>query len=282
MTRSICEIGKGGEPAVWLDYYDYAATLLAHGHVPWFDQAQFASFHSMAQSLLRSDVISLSLEPLAAAWLSSNPILREAMKAKSRPGFPLRILLQDSQLRENVSGLLSPLRSSHGQKPLALVVPSPRRWLASAYQAAHGEALEAAVASDADEIDGASVFLADFLRSFAESDIDALVLMENPDEAPASEDQLSWYDPVINTARHYRWQIGVLDPAPVAPLSLGDTIDFCIAPSLAAGTLGGLMLDVDFWQGGTVLPLGKGQFRYAIIPLSANPETVLQQLARLR
>ena len=280
MANSILDIGQPGKPGVWLDFYAYAADLLAKGNVPWFDQAQFVSFHNTAQSLLQSDVISLPLERLAAALLDDN--LRTAMKAKSRPGFPLRTMLQDAKLRDTISGLLSPLRASQQQLPLVLLLPSPRRWLASAYQAAHGTALDAAVAGDGDEIDSAAVYLADFLRCFADANIDALLLQENPGEAPSGAEQWLWYDPVINIAKHYRWQVGGLDPAPTAALSIGTAIDFFIAPALAAGVPGGLMLSQDFWQGAEAPPLGSDLFRYAAIPAGATPETVLQQLAKLR
>lgn len=282
MTKSIFDMGQPGKTAVWLDYYSYAGALLTKGKVPWLDQAQFVAFLNTAQSLLHSDAISLPLEPLVAALLDANPDLRAAMKAKSRTSFPLRTLLGDETLREIATGLLTPLRASHEQPPLALLIPSPRRWLASAYQAAHGTPLDPEVASDGDEIDGAAVYLADFLRCFAESRIDALLLLENPGEAPANAEQWAWYDPIINTAGHYRWQIGVLDPAPLAPLSPGKGFDFCIAPTLAEGVPGGLIVDPAFWQGAAAPSLGTGQFRYAAIPAGATPEMVLQQLAKLR
>ncbi|MBI5920222.1 MAG: hypothetical protein HY847_01085 [Betaproteobacteria bacterium] len=280
MAHSILDISQPGKSGVWLDFYAYAANLLAKGNLPWLDQAQFVSFLATAQSLLRSDVISLPLESLAEALLDDD--LRAAMKAKSRPGFPLRTLLQDAKLRDTVTGLLVPLRASHPGLPLSLLLPSPRRWLAGAYQSAHGEALDPEVAGDNDEIDSAAVYLADFLRCFADSNIDALLLLENPGEAPSGAEQWACYDPVINIAKHYRWQVGVLDPAPAAPLSAGSGIDFCIAPALAAGTPGGLMLDPAFWQGAAAPSLEPGQFRYAAIPAGATPETVLQQLAQLR
>ncbi|MFA7282489.1 MAG: hypothetical protein WC100_20570 [Sterolibacterium sp.] len=280
MANAILDISQPGKPGVWLDFYAYAGKLLAKGNIPWLDQAQFVSFLATAQSLLRSDVVSLPLESLAAALLDDD--LRTAMKAKSRPGFPLRTLLQDAKLRDSVTGLLVPLRASHQGLPLTLLLPSPRRWLASAYQSAHGEALDAEVAGDNDEIDSAAVYLADFLRCFADSNIDALLLQENPGEAPASTEQWACYDPVVNIAKHYRWEVGVLDPAPAAPLAAGSGIDFCIAPALAAGTSGGLMLDETFWQGADAPSPGSGQFRYATVPAGATPETVLQQLAKLR
>jgi len=280
MANAILTIGQPGKPGVWLDFYAYAAKLLAKGNVPWLDQAQFVSFLSTAQSLLRSDVISLPLESLVEALLDDD--LRAAMKAKSRPGFPLRTLLQDAKLRDTAMGLLTPLRASHQGVPLALLLPSPRRWLAGAYRSAHGAALDPEVAGDNDEIDSAAVYLADFLRCFADANIDALLLQENPGEAPAAAEQWACYDPVVNIAKHYRWEVGVLDPAPAAPLAAGSGIDFCIAPALAAGTSGGLILDEAFWQDADAPPPGSGLFRYATIPADATPETVLQQLAKLR
>ena len=62
-------------------------------------------------------------------------------------------------------------------------------------------------------------------------------------------EQSARYDPLINIARHYRWQIGVLDLAPTAQLSLHSSIDFFIAPVLAEGIRGGVSLPAEFWKG---------------------------------
>ena len=42
------------------------------------------------------------------------------------------------------------------------------------------------------------------------------------------------------------------------------------------------MLDQPFWQGAEAPPPGAELFRYAAIAAGATPETVLQQLAKLR
>lgn len=267
-------------PALWLDFYDYAATLLENGSVPWLDQARFSAFHGRAQALLKSGVVHLPVEPIADALLAANPALVDAMRAKSRTGYPLRRLLEEPALREAVARLLEPLRAANADRPLALMVPSPRRWLALAYRAARGQALAAEVAGNGDEIGAAAVYVADFLRAFADCGLDAVVLVESPGQAPASAQELSWYDPVINKAHHYRWEVGLLDASPQEPVSAGG-VDFHIAPTLPEGMAGGIMLGPDFWMGTRPPAPGAGCFHYAVVPAAAVPETVLQRLTEM-
>jgi len=275
-------IGLDGKGMLWIDFYRYAAALFGRGSVPWFDQAEFAAFYGKAQALLRSDVTILSLEPLAGAWIAQESSVRDVMRSKRRPGFPLRSLLQDAGLRTHIQQAIQPLRLSHPRQPLVLTLPSPRRWLSCAYRAAYGEDLDAAVAGDADEIDEASMFVADFLRTFGESGIAAVLLIESPAGAPATEEELALYGPLVNQARHYRWQIGLLDPAPAAPLSMIPGLDFWVAPSLSKDMRGGVLIADEFWAGGDPPPVAEGHFRYATLAENLKPEIVIRQLAKLR
>lgn len=271
----------GGTPPVWLDFYDYAGVLLAGaGGIPWFDDAAFAAFHAKAQSLLRGDVIGLPLARLAEALLAAQPGLAAAMRAKSRPGYPLRRLLEDEALRRAAQALLLPLRAAAADRPLALVLPSPRHWLAQAYGVAHGSPLAAEVVADGDEIDGAAVYVADFLRGFADAAVDLVLLCEAAADGPADAAALAWYDPVFKTARHYRWEVGLLDPAGRLAPAEAAALDFLITPEPGAG-VAGCLLPAAFWQTGGVMPAG-GRFSYGAVPAGAVPETVLERVAALR
>ena len=282
MGRSLAHALDAGTPVLWIDFYDYAARLFPGGGVvPWFDDAAFAAFHGKAQSLLDSDVISLPVGRVAEALLQARPALVEAMGAKSRPAYPLRRLLEDDALRDAVAGLLAPLRAADGERPLALVLPSPRCWLAAAYASAHGRPLAPEVADDADEIDGAAVYVADFLRAFAGAGVDLVLLCEDDAGGPASAEALALYDPVVKTARHYRWAVGLLDVGGRLPAGAGQDLDVVIAPT-PDGARGGAVLPEAFWQHGDAPQALGARLVYASIPAGTVPEIVLERLAGLR
>jgi hypothetical protein len=282
MAKTMTELLSGETPPVWLDFYDYAGALLAGSNgIPWFDDASFAAFHGKAQSLLRSDVVALPVARIVATLLNARPELAAAMKAKSRPGFPLRRLLEEESLRQTVAGLLTPLRAAAADRPLALTLPSPRLWLAQAYAAAYGAPLDADVATDGDEIDGAAVYVADFLRSFADAGLDLVLLCEDANDGPANAEALSWYDPVFKTARHYRWEIGLLDPAGKLPAADAAALDFLISAEPGPAVAGGWILPAAFWSSGE-RAAGQGRFSYGTVPVGAVPEMVLDRIASLR
>lgn len=266
---------------VWIDAHRYAEALFGT-LVPWLDQVGFSAFHAKAQGLLRSDVIALPVEEVAAALLAGNERLRAEMAGKSRSVYPLRRLLEDMRLRDTVANLLVVLRASHGEAPLVLAIPSPRRWLALAYEAARGTPLAVDIAGNFDEIDGASVYIADFLRSFADSGIDTLLLCETPGEAPADIEQFSAYQSVINAARRHRWEIGLIDAdAQSAPVK-GDSFDFVVAPVTDGTGMAGRLLGAEYFDGAAPSPIAAEQFHYAVVPQQAKPERVLERLAALR
>jgi hypothetical protein len=269
------ELLEAGERPLWLDATDYAGRLLANGAIPWFDLAAFIAWHGKAHALLRPDVVALPLAPLTAAWLAAHPALADAMKAKRRSVWPLKTLLADDAFRRHAEELLRALRASHEQLPLALVLPSPRHWLAGAYVAAHGAAPEAGE----DEIDSAAMYLADFLRTFGNAGLDAILLEEDARSEPRSLAEVGWYQPVLNVAAHFRWDAGLHLPV-AADYPGGEAgFDFIVAPRVIAGQASGVVPDSGFWQGEAV---PAADFFLVRIPGDAEPETVLERLALLR
>lgn len=270
-----------GSSLLWLDFYDYAGALFGGAAgVPWLEDAAFAAFHAKAQALLRPDVLALPAEPVATALLGARPELAAALKAKSRPGYPLRRLLEEDSLRRAVEALLVPLRAAAAGRPLALALPSPRHWLALAYRAAHGVPLAPEVAADGDEIDGAAVYVADFLREFSGAGVDVLLLCEAAEGGPGDAAALALYEPVVRSARHYRWEAGLLDPAGILPAAEAAALDFLITSRADATVRGGTILPSAFWYGGA-FSAARGQLCYGEIPRGAVPETVLECLASL-
>jgi hypothetical protein len=280
MQNAFMDRLAGGEPLVWLDFYDYAGARLAGaGGIPWLDDAAFAAFHGKAQGLLGSDVITVPVERIADALLLAQPALSGAMREKKRPAYPLRRLLEDAGLRQAVSALLAPLRAADGERPLALVLPSPRQWLAAAYACAHGEPLADEVANDPDEIDGAAVYVANFIGEFASAGVDLVLLCESPDDGARSADDLALYDSVFKTCRHFRWAVGLLDPGGLLPVHDAAALDVLIAPG---GTREARVPEAFWMAGGEALAPANARLYQGVIPADAVPEMVLDRLAVLR
>lgn len=267
--------GSGGR-GLWLDYGAYAARLLANGAGPWLDADAAGAWMRKAQSLLKSDVVVLPVATVTEQWLQAQPELATAMAARRRAVFPLKTLLADAPLRAQLVELARVLRALFDKLPLVLAVPSPRRWVALSYaQAFGGETPEI----DADAVDGAAAYVADFLRAFADCGIDGLLLREDAASAPASADDLALYQAVFNVAAHYRWDAGLQLP-PGSPGAAGDGPAFALADQPLAGLPTGIAVPPAFWSGADAPQAGG--FRYAEIPAEAQPERVLERLALLR
>jgi hypothetical protein len=269
-----------GRNAVWIEYTDYAGALLAGGAVPWLDSSAFLAWQRKAQGLLKSDVIALPVAPFCAAWLASQASLREAMAAKRRAVFPLKTLLADEGLRARLAETLRGLRSSIQNLPLALVIPSPRRWIALAQEQANGSADGIEIGMD--EVESAAVFVADFLRAFGDCGIDALLLEEAPETEPADAAEIEWYRPLLNICAHYRWDFGLRLPLAARDPGSVDGLGFVIAPRALRGVAAGIALPPEFWSSGAVPEHPLHGFSFAQIPADAKPEAVLDRLAALR
>lgn len=257
-------------PALWLDDVAYAEQLLAGGAVPWLDVASLLSWRRKAIALLRPDINALPLAPMAAAWIQAHEPLRREMAAKRRATAPLKTLLASGGLRAHVGETLRALKAS-SSLPLALLIPSPRRWVADAQRSVFAEAPPA----DEDATDSASVLIADFLRAFGESGIDVLLLEEDATSSPANAGELGWYRSTINVARHYGWDVGVRSARSID--GAGD-VDFVVSPGSAASP----EIDPGFWSGGATPQVATGGFRFAAIPVGADPQTVMERLDTLR
>jgi len=260
-------------PALWLDTHAYGAHLLTNDVAPWLDVAAHTAWQRKLQGLLKSDVLSLPLAEVVAAWLIQNAALKVAMAAKTRQVFPLKTLLADEALRRHLAELAHALRQGLAGLPFALVLPSPRAWIALAYAQAHGSAVEV----DDDAADSAALYIADFLQGFAEVGIDGLLLREASDYAPTSAQDFACYQSLLNVAAHFRWDMGLHLSHPVDTLSEGWA--FAVAPQSIPQRPTAIETPSTFWRG---VAHSAGVFRYAAIPADANPEAVLERLVALR
>lgn len=270
---------RSGRPSViWLDSHDYAGRLLAGGAPPWLDVAAFIAWQRKAKGLLKSNIASLPVASVVAAWLEARPDLRDAMGAKTRAVYPLKVLLADEDLRAHLVEMAGGMRSGVGGL-LALVTPSPRAWVAMAYRQGHGETVEVGE----DEADSASVYIADFLRAFGEIEFEALLLREASENQPASVEDLGAYQAVYNVAVNYKWDVGLQLPKS-STLSGAAPNDLAFAVAAATvfdGLPHGIALADDFWNGADGPALRGADFHFGEIPERAIPERVLERLASL-
>jgi hypothetical protein len=274
------QVRKTSRPLLWLDDVAYSSQLLGCAPTVWLDIAALMAFRRKAAGLLLSDVTVLPVDEVVEASLLADAGLRQAMAAKQRAIAPLRTLLSEESLRARLAETAGAMRAAFPGSPLALTLPSPRRWVSDAYRAAFGDA--APLAIGAEESDAASVYVAEFLRGFGESGVDTVLLEESADSEPRSAAEVAWYQPVINLAAHYRWEVGVHLPS--AADFTGDLAgaDFFVAPRVLPGAPIGITTPAEFWDEAQAPPIAQGGFRFVRIPQGAMPERVLERLALLR
>ena len=159
-------------------------------------------------------------------------------------------------------------------------MPSPRAWVGTAYRLAFGPDAEVEVGGD--EADSCAVYVAEFLRSFGEAGVDAVLLEEDAGAEPASGEEVGWYQPVINLAEHYRWDLGLRMPSGADYSGEAQGLQFVVSPKAIPGAVEGVVVPAGFWSGEAAATVGAGSFRYAAIPADAVPEKVLERLAELR
>ena len=280
MPKLLDRLAASDKPLLWLDDIAYSDKLLAGGKTPWLEGAEYTAFRRKAQGLLKPDFTVIPLGRVVAAWVASHPPLKEAMAAKKRAVSPVRTLLADEGLRAHLVEMLKGLRAALGSAPLVLAIPSPRAWVTQAYEQAFGAGAEVEVGGD--EADSCAVYVAEFLRSFGESGVDGLLLEERAGAEPANAEELGWYQPVINVAGHYRWDLGVRLPTAASFSGDATGVQFVIAPKAVSGAANGLALPDAFWTGDAAPAVPKGAFRFAEIPAQAVPEQVLARLNALR
>lgn len=280
MAKLLDAIAAAQGALVWIEDTQYSERLLAGGKSPWGDAAQYLAYRRKAAGLLKPGVNVVPLGSFASAWVSARPDLKEAMGARKRAVVPVRTLLADEAFRAHLIDTLQGLRSAFASAPLVLALPSPRAWVRDAYQLAFGDDVAIEVAGD--EADSCAVYVAEFLRCFGDIGVDGLLLEEKIGAEPASAEEIEWYQPVINVAAHYRWDIGLRFVSGDGFSGEVRGIDFVIAPGMKAGAINGVAVPDSFWGGEDAPEATNGGFRYLSIPQDAVPEKVLERLATLQ
>lgn len=259
MSRLLEAVATAPTPLLWLDDTAYAGRLLAGGHPPWNDVSAAIAHVRRALGLLRSDVAAIDLRPVLQSWLAVHPALQTDLQQVARPERALRRLLEEPAFQAHLVALVQGVDAASAGRPVALVMPGPLGLLRA--QAPNEEV-------DEDDIDAVAVYMAAFLRAFGGVRLDALLLDERT--APTPPDLR---EPLLNLARHYRWDFGrrlsVVEDEP--------SDGFVIAPQ---GGLG-VELGASFWAGAAISAVAAGGFRFTEIPVDEVPETVLARLRPL-
>jgi hypothetical protein len=256
----------GASLPLWLDDTDYTGRLLAGGRVPWLDPTALIAWRRRSVQLLKPSLTVLDVGRVTMAFAARMP----APGAGQRSTAALSALLSYQPLQRHITEVLRGLKQCL-RIPLALTIPAPNIWPGAVCRTEFSEDMEI----DADQTDESSLYIADFLRNFAQLGVDAILLVDDAKPRPDHGEQLGLYQPVLNVCRHYGWDTGIkILNAPEDDLGL----DFVIAPRGALG----VDLGARFWEAGSIPPqVAPGGFRYARVPEDAAPEYVLEKLAAL-
>jgi hypothetical protein len=280
MSAFLNQVAASDHRLLWIDDSEYSAKLLAADAAPWLDTSAYVAWRRKAQSLLNSSVAALPVARVCDALLAKDGRMRAAMGAKSRAGYPLKTLLSSEALRRQVAELLVGLRSSFPALSLALVCPSPRSWVTEAHRLAFGNGTTVIVGEE--EVDSATMHCADFLREFAGTGIDTVLLEESPESEPQGASELEWYRSVLNVGAHYRWDMGLRMPGPGHLGGAIADIAYLISTRVESGVCCGELIPAQFWSGAPFEGSPRAAFRFVQIPPHIQPEVVLDRLASLR
>ena len=259
---------------LWVDYVDYAERLLASGVLPWADVTGTVAWYRQAQGLLGSDVVVIPLWSIVAHLVTTIPSLPEQMRAKPRVTHGLRAALSNDAVRDTSTGLARALRAVFPQALLAVTIPMPRLAIERARRAASGAPEEVTIGED--EIETVAPYLANFLRGFGDVGVDVLLLEASSPDKDAGPGELRWCTSVLNTARHYGWDVGISARSADVEHSTSD-IDFVIVRSETTSA-GDLHPQPVRMAGST----GAAAFSFLAVPRDAAPERVLEALGRYR
>ena len=272
---------SGRATPVWFDSLAYCREkLLGGGAVPWTAPGELGSFFGKAQGMFGSDAVVVDVSDLSAERVSGDPALAEAMARRSRVAFALRTLLADDRLRATATDALAAIAGAGGGAPVALSIPSPARWMATAAEQPDAPAGDGGP-PDPDHVDTASMYVADFLRAFAGAPVDALVLDEAATEAGALAGADA-YRPVLNVAAHYEWPVWVRsDRAPAWPGGAVEGVTGWLGSEPPARPAGSWGLVAEGWLEAGPLPEVEGGAVVAVVPAEADPDAVMARVREI-
>lgn len=289
MSRSLADMLPNGAGTaglnLWLKSSGYARRLLlgADGD-PWPSAAQYLSFFTQAQGLLRPDVAVVEVAELYRSWVTRHPDLAGEMASKRRVAFPLRKLLEAEGPRGLLAEVLEAVAASQrGQRPMVLALPMPRAFLV---------AVNAWIGRDdpevgEDDVEDAAMYMADLLRAVSTQPVGGVLLEDGPGTAATDPADVGGLTPLVNVAKHYRWPLVVrlVEAGADIQRALSGSADAVITAEPAEGLAGGAVgIDVSaaLWEGAALPAADPRRFTFIEIPVDMKPEAVLDALARAR
>jgi hypothetical protein len=269
---------SGRSRPVWFDSLAYCREKLLSGEpLPWHSPGDLTAFFGKAQGMFRSDALLVDLADMYAQLVDNDDALRTAMTARARPGYALRVLLADERARAVAVEAVSAVAATAGVVPVVLSLPSPSHWLTITAEQAGQELAP----PDVDRAESAAMYVADFLRTFAASGVDGLLLDEGPTPADDLVDPEA-YRSVLNVADHYEWPVLIRsDTTSAWPHGAVSGVAAWLgtvavgAPVARWGAVSGR----DFWSGTDRSK--ESDFLLAVVPADADPEAVMQRVRAL-
>ena len=282
MAVDLLDYLKGGvdSPRLWVNFNKYAKNLLLGSDAnPWTTPASYLSFYTQAHALVKAEVVLIDIWDLFHHWMEDDENAIKSMSEKSRATFASKVLLEAYAPRELLAEVLIAMNDNYGNSvPIVLVIPSPRSLLARSHQAATKNDLEPTEMS----VDTVSMYMADFLRYYSETNLSGILLVEDEKLLPLSAEEIAWYQPVLNVAKHYRWSVGLQLPFQNEGFNAPDEIDFTIIPEQSAACSNSLGVDISHSLWASSDTKENTGFNYFTIPEDINPETVLETLSTIK
>ncbi|WP_104690607.1 hypothetical protein [Helicobacter heilmannii] len=226
--------------------------LMQYKPYPWHDPTLYSNYMKQVASLLRMDVLVLRFDKMLEEELKNNTELVAKMGEKKRQGYALKVFMQDEGIKEDTSSLINTATNTLHVHILTQL-PSPQQILQMS-----AEAVGAQADLSDEDIENASMYYADWLRSYKDSKVRG-VLFDERNQAVKE----SLYQPILNTASNYDWQIGFRHT---------DALRFCGFETPIP------LLDTNFWlDKNAPSPQFNSPF-FTEIHEDAIPEVVLEKL----
>ncbi len=175
-----------------IDWMDYAEALIGGGATDWASPVAVSGLINKAQALMPSDGVILPVGKMLLALGQS-----VGLTAQSRVEVALRSLLANGHVRAQLLETVKLLRVP----ALALGLPAPADLLTLAATLANLPPPD----MHEDRVDDAALYIADFLRAFANATLEAVILFETIDAT-------QWrilYSPIETVVSSYRWTYSV-------------------------------------------------------------------------
>ena len=268
MASKIKKVLQGEAARVtWIDYSAYAATIFNLNTDSWANSATITSAMSQSYSLIRPDVVTLSLTNIFFPDILRPVGSLDAMSTSLEDGDKIKMLV------DTIEGLSYSLG---GEADLVLSLPTP-----SAAMELSG--LRKELCDDFSSLDLLGTSYCDLFRQVSELGVEGIVLRHTRDNGVISEDERDAMEPVLSLSKYYGWTLAVSferSPCPSEGQDFGDIALFPnvgpeILESSTVGFVFGGGLTAPFWYGEQPPP--RVGICFGNIPPDAEPEVVLER-----